>query len=289
MIAIIAYALVLLLIYSYIWGIRKIYRNLGLGKRNVTVIIIGILIFGSIPIPLFPYQGWIVGISIGGALIPILVSYWLFREGRIDPAEGFIGVVIVSFLTYVLTRVEPGVGIVAELHVAFIPAISAAMYSLSVFWQKVRNAAPLAFFSGTIGTIIGADVFHLAEILAIAPDPGSPDFLVVGGAHIFDMVFLSGIVAVSLDLLIAHIIKKREEPRTAVEKIIKYQRDLILEYERMRIEKEREITKRSKYWDRGIPSDARYRKIGTREIEQISKSKKFEFESPLGRDQYRNI
>lgn len=256
---IIVAAIILLLIYGYIWSIRKVYASLGLDSSMVSLILLGILIFGWIPIPLFPYGGWIVGISVGGALIPLIVSIHLIRKRMIDPAEGFIGVVIVSFITYVLTRVEPGVGIVADIQFAFLPAISAALYSVSIFWQEAKRTAPLAFVSGTLGSVIGADVFRLSEILSTSPSPGGADFLVIGGGVVYDMVFLSGIVAVAMNLIIAQVIERRTKTKEVQDKFAKYQRDLVSEYEKIRINKEREILRRSTQWDKGVPYDYRYR------------------------------
>lgn len=272
-IALILAAFALLLIYGYIWSIRKIYASLGFNRKSVSAILLGILIFGSIPIPLFPYGGWIVALSVGGAIIPALVSIWLIGEKKLLPAEGFVGIVIVAFITYFITRAEPGVGIVADIELAFMPAIAAALFSLSVFWQEIKNAAPLAFFSGTLGTIIGADIFHLAEILESPPTSEGMNFLVMGGANIFDMVFLSGIVAVSLDLLVAYALERRKAE--AADVFLKYQKDLISEYEKRRKTREREIEIRSMYWEKGIPYDPKYRIVDEDIDKQLERKQKY--------------
>lgn len=269
---IIVLVIALLLFYAYIASIRKVYSSLGLSPQSIFAILFGILIFGFIPIPIFLYNDWIIGISVGGALIPLIVSIWLLSKGKVRPAEGFIGIVIVSFITYVITRVEPGVGIVADIEVAFIPAIAAAFYSLSLFWEDISKAAPMAFFSGTLGTLIGADVFHLSEILMTGPAPGESDFLVIGGAQIFDMVFLSGFVAVSLDFIILHAQEHRKKmysgylsPQSVSDS------RLIADFEKRRLVREQEIMQRSKYWEKGVPYDPEMRKAELRREREMTK------------------
>ena len=56
-----------------------------------------------------------------------------------------------------------------------------------------ENAAPLAFASGVLGVLIGADLSRLPDIRNM----GVP-IAAIGGAGTFDGVFLTGIIAVLL-------------------------------------------------------------------------------------------
>ncbi len=203
---------VLLLLYLYVGSIEKVLVSMGFTHGEASTILFGTLFLGWISIPLFPYGDWWVGISLGGALIPLLICVNILWKRRIDLAESFIGITIVSFIAYNITRAEEGVGIVAEVPMAFAPALAAGLYSLSVFWMDIRKAAPLAYVSGIIGTLVGADVFHLGEVLAFqAPSDGFA-MLSIGGANIFDMVYLTGIAAVIVALILTwarHQQKKR--------------------------------------------------------------------------------
>jgi len=192
----------LLLFFLYISSLERVYEKIGFTRSEAGAILTLTLFFGWITIPLFPYDGWWVGVSIGGALIPLIICILLLRSRRVGVAEAGIGIIIVATITYFITRAEPGVGIVADLELAFAPALAAAFFSLSTFWVDVSKAAPLAYLSGVLGTLIGADVFHLTEILVTEPPSGETVILSVGGANIFDMVYLTGIVAVMLDILI---------------------------------------------------------------------------------------
>jgi len=189
-------ALLLLLVYLYIASIERALKVMGFTSGEASAIVMGTLFLGWITVPLFPYHGWWIGISVGGGVIPLIICVILLKDRRVGVAEAFIGLTIVAYITYFITRAEEGVGIVADVPIAFVPAVAAGLYSLSVFWVDIRQAAPLAYVSGILGTLIGADVFHLGEILSFAaPQDGTPT-LSIGGGNIFDMVYLTGIIAV---------------------------------------------------------------------------------------------
>ncbi len=208
----------LLLFYLYITSIGKVLESIGFTKGEATTVLTLTLFLGWLTIPLFPYADWWVGISVGGGIIPIIVCYILLKSKRVGVAEGAIGVVIVSYVTYFITRAEAGVGIVADLEFAFAPAVAAGLYSLSVFWIDIRKAASLAYFCGVVGTLVGADVFHLGEILATTPPEGEFTVLSIGGANIFDMVYMTGIVAVLVDIFVLWV--KRQEKKHGFERVV---------------------------------------------------------------------
>jgi len=53
-------------------------------------------------------------------------------------------------------------------------------------------AAPCAFISGVLGTLIGADILNLKKVQKYG------GFLSIGGAGVFDGIFLVGIVSALL-------------------------------------------------------------------------------------------
>lgn len=202
--------LVFLVYIAYISTIRRVLETIGLTGGEAGTIILVTLFFGWISIPLFPYGGWWVGISIGGALIPMILCIRLLWSKRVGLAEGAIGIVIVSYVAYFLTRPEEGVGIVADIEWAFAPALAAGLYSMSTFWMDMSKAAPLAYVSGVLGTIVGADVFHLSEILSYDPPEEGFAMLSIGGANVFDMVYLTGIAAVVVAIVVYKARKRQE-------------------------------------------------------------------------------
>jgi uncharacterized membrane protein len=210
--------LVLLLFYLYVTSIEKVLERIGFTKGEAGIILTLTLLLGWLPIPLFPYADWWIGISVGGGIIPLIVCYILVRSKRVGVAEGTIGVIIVAYVTYFITRVDPGVGIVADLQFAFVPALAAGLYSLSAFWIDARKAASLAYFSGVVGTLVGADVFHLSEMLATSPPAGEFTILSIGGGNIFDMVYMTGIAAVLVDVFVLWV--RRQEKKHGFERVI---------------------------------------------------------------------
>ncbi len=130
-----------------------------------------------------------VAINLGGAIVPILISiYVLMRQPAIILAA-LIGTAIVALVVHRFARPVPGVGIATPM---FIPPIVAAM--VGVFLAGVHHHADaVAYVSGVLGTLIGADLMNLGNIR----DLGAP-VASIGGAGTFDGIFLTGIVAVLL-------------------------------------------------------------------------------------------
>ena len=201
---------VLLVYFLYISTISRVLETIGFTASEASTVILVALFFGWISIPIFPYNDWWIGMSIGGAIIPLIICARLLRSGRAGLAESVIGIVIVAYVTYFVTRAEEGVGIVADVPWAFAPALAAGLYGMSTFWTSMAKAAPLAYVSGVLGTLIGADVFRLGEALAFEPPEEGVGVLSIGGANIFDMVYLTGIIAVVIAILVFRA-KRRQE------------------------------------------------------------------------------
>jgi len=215
--------LTLLFIYVYITSIARVLRRIGFSKEEAGTILFVTLALGWITIPLVPYNGWWVGISVGGALVPLAICGYFIRAKRVNLAELAIGILIVAYISYFITRAEEGVGIVADIPIAFAPAIAAGLFSLSTFWIDISQAAPLAYSSGIIGTILGADIFHLSDILSFSPPEEGFPLLSIGGANIYDMVYITGIVAVGVDV-VAFWIRKQEAKHGMGKAIAEFQR-----------------------------------------------------------------
>ena len=81
----------------------------------------------------------------------------------------------------------PGVGIAVPV---FFPAIVTAVVALLL---SRRDAAPLAYIGGSMGTLIGADLTNLDKVRGLGAPVAS-----IGGAGTFDGIFLTGILAVLL-------------------------------------------------------------------------------------------
>jgi len=122
-------------------------------------------------------------LNVGVALIPILVSlYLLVQTGMYR--RMLIGVSVVAAVVHSLAQIVPGVGIAVPM---IVPPLVAAGVALPLAF---RRAPPLAYVSGSMGTLIGADLLNLGKIARL----GAP-VVSIGGAGTFDGVFLTGILA----------------------------------------------------------------------------------------------
>jgi len=192
------------------------YERMGISPRSAMWILVLTLVGSSINIPLaeFPpervisgrvvhqfgmryvmpvvhqWPATVLAINVGGALIPILLSLYLAFKNRIV-VKSAIAVAVVALVTHQLAQPVRGVGVALPI---FVPPIIALVCALVLSW---RQAGPLAYIGGSMGTLIGADIMNLGKIQGLGAPVAS-----IGGAGTFDGVFLVGIVAVLLASLI---------------------------------------------------------------------------------------
>ena len=201
--------LVILVVLVELKVLSYAYRKIGVRPRYVFLIMLLTLLGSGVNIPLYqipagrmvaPHTRWlhgipyvvpdtvhagvtIVAINVGGALIPALLSIYLFFRVPLR-ARMMIGTVVVAAVVHQLAQVIPGVGIVVP---ALMPPLIAAGVALILAYHR---APPVAYVSGTMGTLIGADLLNLGKVAHM----GAP-MVSIGGAGTFDGVFLTGILA----------------------------------------------------------------------------------------------
>ena len=169
------------------------YINIPMGtiKAKVPMVTVGYARFFGVVYPI-PMVGegvseTTVAVNLGGAVIPTLVSlYLIWRVPALIPFV-LVAVAVVSFLVHKVARPTSGVGITTP---AFLPPIFAA---LTAMLFSGGNPYIVAYISGTLGTLIGADLLNLKAI----PKLGAP-IASIGGAGTFDGIFLTGVLAVIL-------------------------------------------------------------------------------------------
>jgi len=131
----------------------------------------------------------IVAVNVGGAVVPILISIYLLMQMPAILVPSLIGVAIVTAVVHRFAMPVPGMGIATPM---LIPPIVAALCGYFLGSSQHHRDA-VAFISGVIGTLIGADLLNLGKLR----DLGAP-VASIGGAGTFDGIFLTGIVAVLL-------------------------------------------------------------------------------------------
>jgi uncharacterized membrane protein len=190
--------------------LRYAYMRIGVGARTALLLLLGSLLGSYVNIPLaqLPEQeimsgreityfgmhyvvpvvvdwpGTVIAVNVGGALIPGLVSIYLLVRNRLW-GRGLLAIAGVTAVCHVLADPVPGVGIALPV---LVPALATAGVALLL---SRPCAAPLAYISGSLGTLIGADLLNLDKLQGLGAPVAS-----IGGAGTFDGVFLTGIVAV---------------------------------------------------------------------------------------------
>ncbi|MGO9400225.1 MAG: DUF1614 domain-containing protein [Xanthobacteraceae bacterium] len=202
----------LLVILVVLGALRHAYVSLGVSPGTALLLLFGSLIgsYFNIPIAVLPPEqvqsdkvieffgmeytvplvenlpGTVIAINVGGAIIPTIMSIYLLAARGLW-ALGAIATAIVAVVLHWLANPVPGVGIAVPV---FIPAIVTAVVALLL---SRRDAAPLAYISGSMGTLIGADLTNLDKVAGLGAPIAS-----IGGAGTFDGIFLTGILAVLL-------------------------------------------------------------------------------------------
>jgi uncharacterized membrane protein len=141
-------------------------------------------------VPLRKRKETIIALNLGGAVIPLLVSGYLLVKTNLWVTAAF-AVLFMAFVTYRLAKPLPGLGIALP---AFVPPVLAALVAVIIAYDQ---APTVAYISGTVGTLVGADILNLNKIKKLGAPVAS-----IGGAGTFDGIFLNGILAVLLSAIV---------------------------------------------------------------------------------------
>lgn len=193
------------------------FSKLGMTKTQAFFLLIATLIGGGINIPLhtrrialqrmptqtpswptFPFPQLqhqednlqTIAVNVGGCLIPVVLSAFFARQ--IGFSQGLLlCFAIVSITTHLFAKPVSGFGI--RLPFLVPPLVTA----LAAWILAPKGQEPaVAYISGSLGTLLGANVLHLLRpdnILKLdAP------MLSIGGPGTFNGIFLTGLIALLL-------------------------------------------------------------------------------------------
>ncbi len=209
LVLVLALLLVALIVLVELRVLAYAYQKIGVRPRYVFALLLLTLLGSHVNIPLYavrvervvsprtewmfgrPYQVpeslrpgvTVVAVNVGGALIPSLLSLYLFFRTRMA-WQMLLGTAVVAVVVNRLAQIVPGVGIVVPMLVP--PLVAAGIALLLAF----RRAPPVAYVSGSMGALVGADLVNLGRVAEM----GTP-IVAIGGAGTFDGVFLTGIIA----------------------------------------------------------------------------------------------
>lgn len=202
------------LIFLVQYGLVRIaFDKLGLSAFSAYLLLVSSLIGSMINLPLFRirvdpqppaelppdepqfpgFPMWnlsnrvLIVMNVGGGLIPVAFCLYLIRFSDISLLPVFQAVFFVTIVSYLVSRPVKGLGIGMPILIA---PLSAALIAMVL---DPDMSAPLAYISGTLGVLIGADLLRLKDIRRMNSPIAS-----IGGAGTFDGVFITGIVAVLL-------------------------------------------------------------------------------------------
>lgn len=137
-------------------------------------------------VPQWKKKETVLAVNLGGAVIPAVISAYLLFKTGLWLKTGIVTFFII-LLTYRLAKPVRGLGIALP---PFLPPLAAALASVIIGGQY---APVLAYVSGSMGSLIGADLLNLNKITELGAPVAS-----IGGAGTFDGIFLNGIIAVLL-------------------------------------------------------------------------------------------
>ncbi len=140
----------------------------------------------------------IVALNVGGALIPVLISiYLLWRVALLKPPAlpwVLVSVAITAIVVHFAARPIRGLGIAVP---SLLPPLVASTAALMNAGSGPECVLVTAYVAGTLGSLIGADLMNIPKLRRLEARMVS-----IGGAGTFDGIFLSGIFAVILVLML---------------------------------------------------------------------------------------
>ncbi|MFM8341828.1 MAG: DUF1614 domain-containing protein [Methylomonas sp.] len=189
------------------------FAKLGLSPQATLGILLGSLLGSAINLPIFKMKTenighWIkvgdqklvwelfkparagyviVAINLGGCIIPVGLCLYFLSQQLLNPLHILIALSMISALSYKLSQPVAGVGIGMPILIAPLTAAGLALL------LDPSHAAHLAYISGVLGVLIGADILHLKSVNKL----GAP-IAAIGGAGSFDGIFMTGIIAALL-------------------------------------------------------------------------------------------
>jgi len=206
-----------LLILIFVFATSQIFQLVfGLSYEEAVTVFFLIVIGSLMNIPVYEKEGRVivrrysffgiiysrkerskitVAVNVGGCIIPSILALKLLTE--IPVFLWLPGFIISSIVIYTYARPVQGVGIAVP---TFVPPIMAALvsyFSINYFNYPIQILPKLAFSTGVLSALFGADILHLKDLSKIGSGVMS-----IGGAGTFDGIFLTGIFSVVFSIFL---------------------------------------------------------------------------------------
>lgn len=162
------------------------FFNIPLGKRKI-VLVQRPYFFGLFKKSYMALQG--ISINVGGAVVPIILAFYFLSKVPLQPA--LLATFFMVIVSHIFSKVIPGKGVIVS------PFLVAIMALVLAFIIAPSHVAPVTFVSGVLGVLVGADLLNIRRVLR----QGEGAILCIGGAGVFDGIFLIGIISALISRL----------------------------------------------------------------------------------------
>lgn len=186
-----------------------LFSEVGFSGREVALLTLGSIAGWAVNVPLAVYGGTYLMVNVGGTLVPLMLVGWWIHKRKLPLLPTLLGTALVTVAAWRIVSFDPETGIVARYPDFFLPVAVALVFALAVSFRRPVRGAPIAYASGTLGALIGADLLHVKDIAAHFRSAPENTLISIGGAGVFDMVFLAGAFAMALHLGAAVGMKRR--------------------------------------------------------------------------------
>jgi len=170
---------------------RGMFVAVGLSRREMGLLAIGPFAAMLFDVPVFISRDYFLAMNIGGAVVPVVLSLHLLWKQQPSLPKTVVGVGMVALATFMVTRVTD-LGVVASFPFYLLPSVLAALLALLLCSHRSLAAPAYGYAVATLGVLVGGDLFHLPEIFS-QPFMGS-----LGGAGLYDMVYIAGLLTICL-------------------------------------------------------------------------------------------
>jgi uncharacterized membrane protein len=198
------FALALVVFVVFVFLFYKVmsfsFRKMGIPGHLVIPALVAILVGSIFNIPIWRGGSTTIALNVGGAIIPLLMSFYLLRKAPL--LKTALAVAAVATVSGLLAEVDAN-GIRLNFGFLILPIVAVSVALI----LAGRNAPPVAFVSGTVGGIIGVDLVHLGQIIDL-----DAAYIAIGGRGVFDGIFTTGIIAAVL----AGLLWPKKEPEGQV-------------------------------------------------------------------------
>lgn len=142
-----------------------------------------------------------LALNVGGAFIPLLISITIIVLLAMSDTVFLPASAIVTLLTmvvvYRLARIVDSIGVVVPTLIPAIVSSSTSLIVVEALGKSLVYAGPIAYVAGCLGTLIGADVLKVRDMINSGASKIS-----IGGLGSFDGIYVAGLLSIVITLIL---------------------------------------------------------------------------------------